>query len=498
MREQGGDADTDLHPSLSQVRIVNPRVREALTCGRTAEAQELALGQLAEAFCDLAIARLANDEVEEGFKLLQQAQHLQPENRGVLHNVAAALLARRQLRRTNLEAVQRQLLNLWSRLDWPRKYRRLLYAPSFMNMEFVLGRCNLKCRMCLGGHDRDDSARFECISPEDFDAALTAAPTVGGITLSSGDSDPLLHPQFEEIVDIAKRHDVLLSIFTNGLALTARRCRKIVESGIFSMVNFSVDAATPETYRRLRGEDMHRLIAKIEMLGSMMKECRAQRPALSLSFVAMADNIEELPAFVEMAARLDARRVYVEDLIGWDGTDSPNQPATDHPRCLDFVRCAQEVVARTALRLDLPSRLRPDPPESQSPTPEQRPVVDLPSDPNEPSTKQLGCCSWIGGVWVQKNGSLDPCCLLHGVADMGTVRDGPLLESENFARVKDALLSGKVLKECLSQRACQYVQQQLAAGKTLEVIDGNPPSPPRASATPRDRLGLAPVCPVSS
>ncbi len=472
MGVRAGNVDADVHPSLNQVRIVNPRVREALTCGRKAEAQELATVQLSEAFCDLAIARLANDEVEEGFRLLQQAQHLQPESQGVLHNVAAALLVRRQLRRTNLEAVQRQLLNFWGRLDWPRKYRRLLYAPTFMNMEFVLGRCNLKCRMCLGGHDKDGSARFECLSPDDFDVALTAAPTVGGVTLSSGDSDPLLHPQFEEIIDIARRHEVLLSIFTNGLPLTARRCRKIVESGIFSMVNFSVDAATPETYRRLRGEDLRHLIARVEMLRSMMKERRAQRPALSLSFVAMADNIQELPAFVELASRLGAYRVYVEDLIGWDGPDSPNKPASDHPQCLAFVQSAQNVAARLALRLELPSRLRPDPrsPEPPPPAPDQQPVVELPSDPGEDSAKQLACCGWIGGVWVQKDGSLDPCCLIHSVADMGTVRGGPLLENKKFTRVKDSLLSGMVFKECLSQRSCQYVQQQLAAGRQLRVF----------------------------
>lgn len=465
-------ADAEAPASLAQVRIAHAGVREALIHGRKAEAKNVAVGHLAEACCDLALALLANDEVEEGFKLLQQAQHLLPESQQVLHNVAAALLTRRQLRGSNLQSVQRQLLKLWSRLGWPRRYRRLLHAPAFMNLEFVLGKCNLKCRMCLGGHDKDASARLEYISPEDFEAALLAAPTVSGITLSSGDSDPLLHPRFEEIVDIAKRLDVSLTVFTNGLPLSARRCRKIVESGVFSMINFSVDAATPETYRRIRGEDLNRLLAKIEMLRSMMSECRAERPFLSLSFVAMADNVEELPAFVETAARLGASRVYVEDLIGWDDPDGPNKPATDHPRCLDYVRLAQDAAARAALRLDLPPRLCAEPRQSdtQSPASDEQAEPSLPQDPEDRSAKRLGCCSWIGGVWVQKDGRLDPCCLIHDVVDMGSVRDGPLLENDKYARVKDGLLSGKVLPECLNQRACQYVQQQLAQGRPPQVI----------------------------
>jgi MoaA/NifB/PqqE/SkfB family radical SAM enzyme len=458
--------------NLTQIQIAHDGVREALLQGRKAVAKNLAVQQLAGAFCDLALTLLANDEVEEGFKLLQQAQNLQPESQQVLHNIIAALLARKQLRGPNLQSVQTQLRKLWNRLGRPDQYRRLLYAPAFMNLEFVFGKCNLKCRMCLGGHDKGPAARLEYISTEDFEAALSVAPTVGAITLSSGDSDPLLHPRFEDIVDIAKRHNVLLNVYTNGLPLSARRCRKIVESGVFSLINFSIDAATPETYRRLRGEDLGRLLAKVEMLRSMMSECRADRPLLSLSFVAMADNIEELPAFVDLAARFHAYRVYVEDLIGWDDPDGPNKPATDHPRCQEFVRLAQEAAAGAALRLDLPSRLcaGPQPSDGPSAASAEQAAPSLPQDPEDRSASRLGCCTWIGGVWVQKDGRLDPCCLLHGVVDMGSVRDGPLLENDKYARVKEGLLSGKVLPECLNQRACQYVQQRLARGRPPEVF----------------------------
>ncbi len=74
--------------------------------------------------------------------------------------------------------------------------------PKFLNLEFVKGKCNLKCRMCIGTNAPGHPNTLTYMKPDDFRRTLAAAPTISAVTLSSGDSDPLLHPKFDEIIDL--------------------------------------------------------------------------------------------------------------------------------------------------------------------------------------------------------------------------------------------------------------------------------------------------------
>lgn len=284
------------------------------------------------------------------------------------------------------------------------------------------------------------SGRLSFLSAEAFERFLAAASTVAGLTLSSGDSDPLLHPRIEEIIDVARRHDTTLDIYTNGHPLNERKCHALVDSRIVKMINFSIDAATPETYRAIRGENLARPIANIEMLQLVKRASGEGRmdPWVSMSFVAMADNVAELPDFVALAHRLEARRVLVEDLGGWKDGAGGNRSAADDPRCYDHVAEACRRAADAGLELALPERLKPRPVTSKV-TVAGKATVFAPAsiadtgEPSADSSQRLACCGWIRGVWVEMDGRIEPCCLVHNVADMGNINDGPLFTNEKHA-----------------------------------------------------------------
>lgn len=486
----------ELLPDLQELHFLDPQVRDAVGSGKRHEGVLMASETAAASLNDLAVAWVAQGKTDEGLQLLRQALRIDPASRWVFHNLTTLLLGLRRLRGDELTAIQQHLLSRLTEERWTRAYGRLLLLPHFLNLAFVSGRCNLQCRMCLGGSGDPAGRKFSYMSVEDFRKLLEAAPSIQSLVLSSGNSEPLLHPEFEQIVDIAKEHGIVFDIFTNGLPLSARVCRKMVTSKAVHMVNFSIDAATEETYRRIRGAEFDRVIKKLEMLREMKAEANAEVPLLSLSFVAMADNIAELPDFVDLAARFNARRVYVEDLIGWEGADGPNRPATENPGCADFVAEAGRRAAAAGIPLKMPERLRREPvtrPADEVSTPIAPPVDDQPGQPTRP-TPTLHRCGWINGVWVEQDGRLDPCCMVHGVADLGTVRDGSLLTNEKYIRVKSLLYEGRVFPQCAGQRMCQYVQQQEAAGIPLRFIseqdlgrlapakESSPPAEPEPSA----------------
>ena len=378
------------------------------------------------------------------------------------------LLRENRLRGTNFDFVLGHLTKHWGSLPWRETYRRLLYMPRFLNIEFVAGKCNLKCRMCVGLQSPEYPNRLTTMAADSFRHMLTAATTVGFVTLSSGDSDPLLHPDLDTTIDLAREQHDCLDLFTNGQALGPRTCRIMVESQAVNMINVSIDAATPATYRRLRGASFDRLLGKLEMLVGMKNERRTRLPWLSLSFVAMADNIHELPDFVRLAQRFSAARVYVEDLIGWQDRPSDNRPATESPRYFEYTAEATRLAAEAGISLLLPERLLNAPA-----SPESGPPVVMPAEPTgtESHAGKLSCCSWLNGVWVNQDGTLDPCCLIHRIVDMGDVRGGPLLANEKYMRVKSLLAEGKVFEACRNQRNCPYVQQQQSAGIPLRTIE---------------------------
>ena len=497
-------------PDLTQYRIASPEIAKLIRSGMHARAVEVALQRLtdgqqglegagtnpqramtaASLLSDLACALVQSDQLPCAVKALQEASILAPTSADCFHNTAALLLQHGQLRGKNFDAVTARLQQLGVAVEWTQRYWPLTWMPKFLNLEFVKGKCNLKCRMCVGTNAPDHPNKLTYIEPEDFRRALVAAPTITGVTLSSGDSDPLLHPKLDEIIDIALEHNIHVDIYTNGLPLGERMCRRIVESQAVTMINFSIDAATAETYKRIRGGNFERLQKNISMLCRIKAEHARPLPALSLSLVAMADNIEELPAFVEMGRRFGAYRVFVEDLLGWLRESGGNHPATDNPRCHESVSEALRLAEEAGIWLHLPERLRNlKPPASRATVPttvakDEPPRADVGAldvlqveepvgedeTPSSPAGKSFRCCSWINGVWVSENGDLHPCCMVSGVADMGNTADGPVYQNDKYNRVKSLLAEGKVFRQCTEKTMCAFVQQQKARGREFRFI----------------------------
>lgn len=458
---------------LDQIRVHRPEVVQCLQQGDAARAERTARDYLSMAMSDLAVAQLQQGRTPEAIKVLEDALNNCPSNPLAFHNLVAAMMNHRLLHGNNLDTMVQFVSNHLHDFPWVREYAVLLVLPRFINLEFVSGKCNLKCRMCQGTNGTAYPNALNYIPAEVFAHLLLAVPTAGGLTLSSGDSDPLLHPEFERILDLAAAHNVTVDLFTNGHALSARVCRKMVQSRAVNMINFSIDAATPETYRRIRGASLEHVLKKIEMLNEMRTQAQASRPWVSMSFVAMADNIEELPDFVRMAARLHAQRVYVEYLMGWDGQEGENRVPSLNERYATSVREAQAVAVGAKLPLSLPERMLAEVARESSDG-ASGPVAETPQSaaaaPAPETGKRLQCCGWVRGVFVTREGNLDPCCMVHNVADMGNVRDGPLHTNEKHLHVKRLLASGRVFKECLKTRMCPYVEQMLAAGTPPEVI----------------------------
>lgn len=162
-------------------------------------------------------------------------------------------------------------------------------------------KCNLKCVMCPR------------VKPDwDLDGFIHEAilrkiepflPCAQHLQLH-GLGEPLLSPAFWQILELIRENGIVFSeVNSNGLLLDDDRIQRLVDSDL-SLINISLDAATPETYRRIRGGDFTRAVENIRWLRRRRDDGGRRRPLIVINMTLMVENIRELPAFVELACDL--------------------------------------------------------------------------------------------------------------------------------------------------------------------------------------------------
>jgi len=183
--------------------------------------------------------------------------------------------------------------------------------PRSLYLE-TTNRCDSKCQTCI--------RTFQTLEPPaDLTLARVRAiveqcPELDRVVLH-GIGEPLLNREIFEIVAYLKTRVASVLFNSDAIGLTPPRARKLVESGLDEF-RVSMDAATAGTYRLIRGVDrFDRVTANVGRLVALEREMGASRPRVSLWFTASRANVEELPAFVELAARMGVGEAYVQRLV---------------------------------------------------------------------------------------------------------------------------------------------------------------------------------------
>jgi MoaA/NifB/PqqE/SkfB family radical SAM enzyme len=183
--------------------------------------------------------------------------------------------------------------------------------PRSLYLE-TTNRCDSKCQTCI--------RTFRSLEPPaDLTLAQVKAiaeqfPVLERVVLH-GIGEPLLNREIFEIVAYLKSRAATVLFNSDAISLTLTRALELIDSGL-DEYRVSIDAATPETYRRIRGVDQFdRVMANVRRLVELEQERSRSAPRVSLWFTAARVNLPELPAFVRLAARLGVEEVYVQRLV---------------------------------------------------------------------------------------------------------------------------------------------------------------------------------------
>jgi MoaA/NifB/PqqE/SkfB family radical SAM enzyme len=130
----------------------------------------------------------------------------------------------------------------------------------------------------------------------------------------TGSGEPLMNPNLEKMIGLAKESGIRVGFSSNGVLLTPARLDALMEHAL-DWIAISCDAATEDTYSKIRvGGSFNGLINNLQYLGEMKKRHPDSKPYTMLFFVMMKENIHELPDLVQLASKLQIDLVVAKNL----------------------------------------------------------------------------------------------------------------------------------------------------------------------------------------
>jgi MoaA/NifB/PqqE/SkfB family radical SAM enzyme len=134
-----------------------------------------------------------------------------------------------------------------------------------------------------------------------------------------GWGEPLLHPEFWEMVRRAKAAGAMTGFTTNAKLLDQACTLQLVESGV-DVVAVSLAGVTPATHERFRpGCSLAQIDGALAGLKKLKRERGVQEPHVHIAFMLLRSNWREVDRLVDLAARWGVTQVVVSNLT-WIGT----------------------------------------------------------------------------------------------------------------------------------------------------------------------------------
>ena len=175
--------------------------------------------------------------------------------------------------------------------------------PTTVVLELV-NRCDLECVMCYQGF-RNDAIKYtvdDVMLDKIFDDFKKNKLSALMLTAS----EPLLYKNFDKVLERAKEAEIMdIFIFTNGNLLNEKNSNLILNSGVTRLF-VSIDAATEETYNKIRvpvskrllnSKRLEKLEENVKNFVNMKKKLNKKLPLTRVSFVALSENSHEVDLF---------------------------------------------------------------------------------------------------------------------------------------------------------------------------------------------------------
>lgn len=171
--------------------------------------------------------------------------------------------------------------------------------PTYFEIE-VTTRCNLRCIICERTYWSEPNRDMIF---EEFKSIVDQFPGLKWIG-PTGIGESFLNKDFMKMLRYVKSKNVLVELYDNFYLIDKKTAKELVEMGI-DKINVSLDAATKETYEKIRvGSNFERVTSNVRNLIQFKKEMNKSFPEIVFHYIINRLNIDEIPQYIELAHSL--------------------------------------------------------------------------------------------------------------------------------------------------------------------------------------------------
>ncbi len=174
--------------------------------------------------------------------------------------------------------------------------------------------CNLDCTMCMR-----QGWKGELLGHMDMNLYRKLIEEVKGLKsihtiFFGGVGEPMFHPDFVEMVRMAKSAGKRVECVTNGTLMTPDRAQEIIEAGL-DKVWFSVDGFDEQNEENAEHGSFALVKQNLLQLGELRRQPRFIHFQIGLTFVAMKDNIHHLMDLMLLAMQCGAKDIKISHVL---------------------------------------------------------------------------------------------------------------------------------------------------------------------------------------
>jgi MoaA/NifB/PqqE/SkfB family radical SAM enzyme len=176
----------------------------------------------------------------------------------------------------------------------------------------VTNRCNSRCQTCIRTFERLEPLRDLTLA--EFRSIVDQFHDLDRVVLH-GIGEPLLNADLVAMIRYARERQpsATVSFNSNAILLDEDWQNALIDAGL-DEYRVSLDAATAATYARIRGiHAFDTVVENVRRFAGLLRG--AERPRLSFWMMALRENLDELPALVDLAAEIGVPEVYVQRLV---------------------------------------------------------------------------------------------------------------------------------------------------------------------------------------
>ena len=178
----------------------------------------------------------------------------------------------------------------------------------------LYGKCNIKpsCVYCLW--DRMKKLEGEYVETDVDEKTLKGYGPffqTARLIINCSFGEPLLHPRLQRILEFCENHNKILEISTNGQSFSKRTIKVLVGKPIFLYV--SLDAASKETYAKIRNDRWQSIIPNLILLNQERKK-KGCLPKIYMVFMPMRVNEGDLEDYFRLCHKIEADALVLRPL----------------------------------------------------------------------------------------------------------------------------------------------------------------------------------------